>query len=330
MPIVNASARRELITATAAIAAAISAYAAAPAYAAAWPEKAIEVVVPYTPGGATDTVTRIVMKKLADRLGQPVIVNNKPGANSTIGTAMVARAKPDGYTFVTVLAAYTVNPHLYKLSYSFDDFQPVSHMADLPLFLFVSKDLPVNSLSELVEYGKKNPEALTYASSGTGSSAHLTGANFGLQAGLKMTHIPYKGSAPILTDLLSNRVSMVFDPILVPMQYVKENKLKVLAVTAAKRWEDEPNIPTMGESGFPGFVMNSWVSLMAPAGTPKDIVERVSTEIAAIVQEADVKKLFNDAGFVPVGGSSAELTELIKKDTAMYGEIVRKAGIKLE
>ncbi|PLC50692.1 MFS transporter [Pollutimonas subterranea] len=326
---VNASTKRTPVFAMVAMAAALSGYATMPAYAAGWPEKAIEVVVPYTPGGATDTVTRIVMKKLSDRLGQPVIVNNKPGANSTIGTAMVARAKPDGYSFVTVLAAYTVNPHLYKLSYSFDDFEPVSHMADLPLFLFVSKDLPVNSLAELVEYGKKNPDALTYASSGTGSSAHLTGANFGLQAGLKMTHIPYKGSAPILTDLLSNRVSMVFDPILVPMQYVKEGKLKVLAVTSAKRWEDEPNIPTMGEAGFPGFVMNSWVSLMAPAGTPKDIVERVSTEIAAIVKEDDVKKLFNDAGFVPVGGSAAELTELIKKDTAMYGEIVRKADIKL-
>ena len=329
MAVANLHLKGKSVFAAAAMAAAVLGAVAAPAFAAGWPEKSIEVVVPYTPGGATDTVTRTIMKKLSERLGQPVIVTNKPGANSTIGTALVARAKPDGYTFVTVLAAYTVNPHLYKLSYSFKDFEPVSHMADLPLFLFVAKDVPVNSLAELVEYGKKNPDALTYASSGTGSSAHMTGANFALQAGMKMTHIPYKGSAPILADLLSNRVSMVFDPILVPMQYVKEDKLKVVAITSAKRWEDEPNIPTMDEAGFPGFVMNSWVSLLAPAGTPKEIVERVSTEIAGIVKEPDVKKLFNDAGFVPVGGSAADLSELIKKDTAMYGEIVRKAGIKV-
>lgn len=312
-----------------AITAGLAGYAATPAYAAAWPEKAIEVVVPYTPGGATDTVTRVIMKKLSERLGQPVVVANKPGANSTIGTAAVARAKPDGYTFVTVLAAYTVNPHLYKLSYSFKDFEPVSHMADLPLFLFVNKDVPANTLAGLIAYGKKHPDTLTYASSGTGSSAHLTGANFGMQAGIKMTHIPYKGSAPILTDLLSGQVSMVFDPILVPMQYVKQGKLKALAIASSKRWEDESDIPTISEAGLPGFVMNSWVSLLAPAGTPKEIVDRVSSEIAAIVQENDVKKTFKDAGFVPVGSTPAQLDQLIQKDTAMYGQIVKKADIKL-
>lgn len=302
--------------------------ASLPAHAA-WPEKPIEVVVPYTPGGATDTVTRVIMKRLSERLGQPVVVANKPGANSTIGTASVARAKPDGYSFVTVLAAYAVNPHLYKLTYTFDDFAPVSHMADLPLFLFVSKDLPVNTLAELIDYGKKNPDMLNYASSGTGSSAHMTGANFGLQAGMTMTHIPYKGSAPILADLLSGQVSMVFDPILVPMQYVKEGRLKVLAVTSRKRWADEPNVPTMDEAGVPGFFMNSWVSLMAPAGTPQDIIDRVSKEIAEITQEPEVQQTFTAAGFVAVGSTPAELDALIEKDTAMYGEIVRKANIKV-
>lgn len=306
----------------------LTALAGQPAHAA-WPEKPIEVVVPYTPGGATDTVTRVIMKKLSERLGQPVVVANKPGANSTIGTAAVARAKPDGYTFVTVLAAYTINPHLYKLSYSFEDFEPVSHMADLPLFLFINKDIPANTLAELIAYGKKNPDTLTYASSGTGSSAHMTGANFGLQAGLTMTHIPYKGSAPILTDLLSGQVSMVFDPILVPMQYVKQGKLKAIAITSTKRWDDEPGVPTMDEAGLPGFFMNSWASLMAPAGTPKDIVDRVSKEIAEIAKDPEVMKTFHEAGFVAVGSTPDELAKLIQKDTAMYGDIVKKANIKL-
>lgn len=296
---------------------------------AAWPEKPIEVVVPYTPGGATDTVTRVIMKRLSERLGQPVVVANKPGANSTIGTASVARAKPDGYTFITVLAAYTINPHLYKLSYTFKDFAPVSHMADLPLFLFINKDVPANTLAELIAYGKKNPDVLTYASSGTGSSAHMTGANFGLQAGLVMTHIPYKGSAPILTDLLSGQVSMVFDPILVPMQYAKEGRLKAIAITSTKRWDDEPNVPTMDEAGLPGFFMNSWASLMAPAGTPQDIIDRVAKEIAEIAKEPEVQKTFHDAGFVAVGSTPAELEKLIEKDTKMYGEIVRKGNIKV-
>ncbi len=295
---------------------------------AAWPDKPIKVIVPYTPGGATDTVTRVVMQKLAERLKQPIVIENKPGANGTIGTGQAARSKPDGYTFVTVLAAHSVNPHLYKLTYSDDDFVPVSHMADLPLFLFVSKSVPANNLKELVEYGKKNH--LTYASSGTGSSAHLTGAHFAQEAGIQMTHVPYKGSAPILSDLLSGQVSMVFDPILVPMAYVKEGKLKALAITSAKRWEDEKEIPTMEEAGFKGFVMNSWASLLAPKGTPQEIVDRVSKELAEVAKDPDVKAKFNTAGFVPVGSTPAELGELIKRDSALYEKIIKENKITVQ
>lgn len=305
--------------------------ALAPAASAAWPnDKPIEVIVPYTPGGSTDTVTRIVMEKLSQRLGATVVVVNKPGANSTIGTTQLARSKPDGYTFGAILAAFAVNPHLYKLNYATDDFTTVSHIADLPLFLFVSTNVPANTVQELVEYGRKNPDALSYGSSGTGSSAHMTGANFGLQANMKMTHVPYKGSAPILADLLAGRVSMAFDPILVPMPHVKAGKLKVLALSSRQRWEDHPDIPTMEESGFPGFLMNSWVGLLAPKGTSQDIVDRVSKEIAEIVKDADVKQKFMDAGFVPVGGSGADLSTLIAHDTAMYGDIVNKTGTKIE
>lgn len=325
-PLRAAPKRRFLFRSLAVSAAALALPALAQA---AWPERPIEVIVPYTPGGSTDTVTRIVMEKLAQRLGANVIVSNKPGANSTIGTSQVARAKPDGYTFGAILAAFAVNPHLYKLNYQTSDFETVSYIADLPLFLFVNNNVPVNSIAELVDYGRKHPDKLSYASSGTGSSAHMTGANFGLQAGITMTHIPYKGSAPILADLLGGQVSMAFDPILVPMQYVKQGKLKALALTSSQRWDDNPDIPTMEESGFPGFVMSSWVGLLAPKGTPRDIVDKVSGHIAEIVKEADVRQKFKDAGFVPVGGNAADLASLIERDTAMYKNIVDKAGIKL-
>ncbi|MBV7484179.1 tripartite tricarboxylate transporter substrate binding protein [Bordetella sp. BOR01] len=293
----------------------------------AWPAKPIKVIVPYTPGGATDTVTRIVMDKLSARLGQNIIIENRPGANSTLGSAIAAKAAPDGYTFLSILPAYVINTHLYKLSYSPSQLEPVVHMADLPLFLFVSKDLPVNSVAELVDYGRKHPDTLTYASSGTGSSAHLTGADFALQAKLKMTHVAYKGSAPILTDLLAGRVSMVFDPVLVPMQYVKQDKLKVLAFTGKKRWPSEPDVPTMEEAGFPGFVTGSWAGLLAPTGTPKPVIERMAREISAIVHEPDVTQKFVDAGFLPTGSTPAEFAELMRTDSDRYAQIIKEAHI---
>lgn len=292
-----------------------------------WPEKPLRVIVPYTPGGATDTVTRVVMEKLSTRLKQNIIIENRPGANSNVGAATAARAEPDGYTFLSILPAYVINAHLYELTYSQESLMPVVHMADLPLFLFVSKDLPVNSLQELVAYGKTHPDKLTYASSGTGSSAHLTGAEMALRAQLKMTHVAYKGSAPILTDLLAGRVSMAFDPVLVPMQYVKENRLKALAFTGQTRWPTEAQVPTMEEAGMPGFVTSSWVGLLAPRGTDPAIIERMATEISAIVKEDDVKRKFQDVGFLPAGGTPAAFDALMRADSSRYARIIKDAGI---
>jgi len=306
---------------------AVTGLAAGPAQADDWPSKPIKIIVPYTPGGSTDTVTRIVMEKLGPRLNQTIVVENRPGANSSLGSALVAKAEPDGYTFLSMLPAYIINFHLYKLGYKPADLTPVVQMADLPLFLFVSQELPVNNVSELVAYARKNLDKLTYASSGNGSSAHLTGADFALQSKITMTHVAYKGSAPILTDLLGNRVSMVFDPILVPMQYVKQNRLKALAFTGKERWPTEPGIPTMEEAGLPGFVTGSWAGLMAPANTPRPIIERMAREISEIVKEPDVRQKFVDAGFLPVGGTPAQFAELMKKDSARYAEIIKQANI---
>ena len=302
--------------------------AAGPAQAADdWPNKPIKIIVPYTPGGSTDIVTRIVMEKLGPRLKQTIVVENRPGANSSVGSAMAAKAEPDGYTFLSMLPAYIINFHLYKLAYSPADLTPVVQMADLPLFLFVAEDLPVKTVADLVAYARKNPDKLTYASSGNGSSAHLTGADFALQSKITMTHVAYKGSAPILTDLLGGRVSMVFDPILVPMQYVKQNRLKALAFTGKERWPTEPDIPTMEEAGLPGFVTGSWAGLLAPANTPKPIIERMAREISEIVKEPDVRQKFLDAGFLPAGGTTEQFAALMKKDSARYAEIIKQAHI---
>ncbi|MDO5667387.1 MAG: tripartite tricarboxylate transporter substrate binding protein [Alcaligenaceae bacterium] len=294
-----------------------------------WPhEKAITVIVPYTPGGATDVVTRIVMEQLSHRLGQNIVIDNRPGANATIGTAQLARAPADGYHFVTVIAAHSVNPHLYQLPYSQDDFATITQMAELPMFLFVSNQLPVNSVEELVAYGKQH--TLNFASSGTGSSAHMIGLHFANVTGLKMTHIPYRGSAPILSDLLAGRVSLAFDPILVPMPYVKEDRLKVLALSAKSKWPDEPSIPLMSELGYENFDLSSWVALLGPSGTPQEIIDRLATEIADILQDNEVKRKFALAGFIPKAGSPAALSELIATDSATYKKIIDKNDIHID
>lgn len=324
----NARLRRHTLKTLMCAALAAAGLAAGPAQAADdWPSKPIKIIVPYTPGGSTDIVTRIVMEKLGPRLNQTIVVENRPGANSSLGSAIAAKAEPDGYTFLSMLPAYIINFHLYKLNYGPADLTPVVQMADLPLFLFVAQDVPAKSVAELVEYARKNPDKLTYASSGNGSSAHLTGADFALQSKITMTHVAYKGSAPILADLLAGRVSMVFDPILVPMQYVKQNRLKVLAFTGKERWPTEPGVPTMEEAGLPGFVTGSWAGLMAPANTPKPIIERMAREISEIVKEPDVRQKFLDAGFLPVGGTTEQFAALMKKDSERYAEIIKQAHI---
>ncbi|WP_284335981.1 Bug family tripartite tricarboxylate transporter substrate binding protein [Comamonas sp. NoAH] len=294
-----------------------------------WPTKAIKVTVPYTPGGSTDIVSRTVFDAVSKRLGQPVIIENKPGANSTIGVTQTSRAPADGYNFVSVLAAYTVNMSLYKkLPYKPSDFVAVSHVADLPMFLFVANKLPVKNAKELAEYGKKKP--LNYASSGTGASAHMIGARFAQENSLNAQHVPYNGSAPILADLMNGQVDMLFDPALVPMPHAKSGKIKVLAVASRQRWPGEPDVPTMEEAGFPGFIMNSWVGVLAPKGTPQPIVDKLSKTIAEAVQSPEVKDKLTQLGFGAIGSTPAEFQKLIDQDSAMYKGVIEKANVSID
>lgn len=295
-----------------------------------WPtQKAIEVIVPYTPGGSTDTLARLVMKELEERLGQTIVIQNRPGASGTLGESAAIRSKPDGYTFVMVLASHAVNPFLHKLNYDPKDLVPVSLIADLPLFIFVNNSLPVESFSELITYAKKNPNTLNYASSGVGAVAHLLTENIALDNDLKMTHVPYKGSAPILTDLLSGDISFAFDTVLVFMPYAKEGKLKAFAVTTPERWEDTPDIPTFKEEGYPEYAVSSWAGLMAPKGTPQAIIDKMSAEISDIVKDKSIQKQFKNAGFVPVGSTPAEFAKIITENSIRFGDVIKKANISI-
>jgi tripartite-type tricarboxylate transporter receptor subunit TctC len=297
-----------------------------------WPsERPLKVIVPYTAGGPSDTVTRAIAKRLAERIGQNIVVENRPGANSALGIGQAAQMPADGYTFVTVLPAFLINSNLNKnIPYKLQDLAPVSLMADMPLFLFTNKDVPGQTIADMVKYFRSNPGKANYASSGEGSSAHLTGSYFALRNGLQMTHVPYKGASQFLPDLVSGQVSMVFDAMVLEMPYVKEGKLKALAIASRNRYPDAPDIPTMQESGYPGFIMGSWAGLMAPAGTPAAAIERMSREIAEIVKQPEVVATFKHLGFLPMGTSPQEFKSFLNDETERYAKILKDSNVKPE
>lgn len=294
-----------------------------------WPTKPIKVFVPYAAGGPVDTVTRMLMEIAAKSLGQPVVVDNKPGANTTVSTTALARSSPDGYSFGVVPAAYTTNQVLVKnLPYKNADFVPVSHMVNIPLFLYTSAATPVNNVAEFVTWARKKQPS--YASTGPGSTGHLLGEMFSLSAQLKGVHIGYNGSAKAMPDLMAGLVDYFFDPASGGMPQVKAGKLKVLAVSLPKRCECAPDVPTMAEAGFPDIVQSSWIGLMAPAGTPKDVVERMSKEIAKAVRSPELSARLQGMGFGPVGSTPVQFQSLIESDISVYGAISRKANISLD
>ena len=294
-----------------------------------WPTKPIKVVVPYTPGGSVDTSTRMIMEPVAKALGQPIIVENKPGANTTVGTTQVVRAATDGYTFGVVPASYAANYTLFKgLPYKAADLMTVSHMVDIPLYLFTRAQTPAKNVKELVAWAKTKP--VSYASTGPGSTGHFLGAAFSLKEGINGTHVPYNGSAPILADLTSGQIDFLFDPAMVPMPHVKAGTLKVLAVSLPKRCACTPDVPTMEEAGVPGFVQSSWIGLMAPAGTPKPIAERMSAEIAKALKNPELIQKLSDMGMNAQGSTPAQFQALIDRDTKTYADIAQRAKISLD
>ena len=297
---------------------------------AAWPSKPITYVVPFTPGGSTDVIGRVIAQKLGDALGQPVVVDNKPGAAGAVGAGFVAKAKPDGYTlFGGTISTHAINASLYKnLPYDpVKDFDPIALVAFLPNVLIVDPALGVNSVAELIALLKKDPAKRTFASSGAGTSTHLAGEMLADMIGVKLTHIPYKGTPPAMLDVSSGQVTFMFDQITAALPLVQAGKLKLLAVTTATRMPLAPELPTMQEAGVKGFEMASWQAVYAPKGLPAPIAQRLAAEVHKILQTPEVKdKLTNQLGMQVVAGSPTDLAALMQKEIPRWGELVRKSG----
>lgn len=295
----------------------------------AWPQKTIKILVPYTAGGPVDTVARVLMEGVSKSLGQSIIVENRPGANTQVSTAQLARSPADGYTFGIIPAAYTTNQVLAKkLPYKPGDFVAISHMVNIPLFLFVPASNPSKNVKEFVEWSRKNKPS--YASTGPGSTGHLLGAMFSLEGKFEGTHVGYNGSAQVMPDLMSGLVSYIFDPATGGMPHVKAGKLKVLGVSLPQRCACAPEVPTMAESGFPEMVQGSWLGLVAPKSIPQPVVQRMSDEMAKALHNPDFIKRLETMGFDAVGSKPAQFQALIDQDIKAYEAIARKANITLE
>jgi tripartite-type tricarboxylate transporter receptor subunit TctC len=304
-----------------------------PALGQTYPSRPLRIVVPFPPGGGTDIGTRIVAQKLQEAWGQAVVVENKPGAAGIVGTELTARSAPDGYTFMMGnIGTHAINVSLYKkLSYDpVKDFAPVSMVADLPLLLLVHPSVPANTVKELIALAKSQPGKLNFSSSGAGGSMHVAAELFKSMAGVDMVHIPYKGGAPAVADLISGQVALSFSTVLETIQHVKAGKVRALAVTNDHRSIALPDLPTIAEAGLPGYQSISWLALFAPAGTPKDIVNKVSAETVRILKLPDVKERLLAQGAEPIGSTPEQLAAILAADLAKYAKVIRESGYKPE
>jgi tripartite-type tricarboxylate transporter receptor subunit TctC len=297
-----------------------------------YPDKPIRVIVPYPPGGFNDTLARTLGQKLADKWKQPVIVDNRPGGGTTIGTNLAAKSAPDGYTMLIVSFAFAVNPALYA-SLPYDtakDFSPIVLAASTPNLLVVNPGLPVNSVRELIALARSKPGQLNYASAGNGSSNHLSMELFKSLAGVDIVHIPYKGSAPAVTDLIGGQVDVMFDNVPNVLAQVRAGKLRGIAVTSRERSPFVRELPTMAESGVPGFDVSVWFGVVAPAGTPQPVVAKLNAEINGILKLPEIRQAFNSQGVEPAGGTPAEFFSHLAAQTTKWTKVVKDSGAKAE
>jgi tripartite-type tricarboxylate transporter receptor subunit TctC len=298
-----------------------------------WPEQPIRFVVPYPPGGPTDLMARLIADPLSKKLGTTVVVENKPGAAGNIGCAFVAESKPDGYTILLAASGpMAVNPTLFKkLSYDPQkDFASIIQISKFPLVLEVNPKSGIKSAQEFLAYAKANPDKVTFGSASDGTPQHLAGALVNKEMGLKMQHIPYKGAGPALNDLMGGHIFSMFDILGSSIQFIKGDKLTALAVTTAKRSPLLPNVPTLAESGVKGFDFYAWHGIVAPAGTPDNIIKKYNVAINEIFQEPDFKKRWEDIGSEVVGGTPEKFSDLIKSESTRLGAIVKEAGVQLD
>ena len=311
----------------------VVALAATLAQAQAWPNKPIKYIVNFAPGGTTDILGRMVAAGLSSTLGQPVVVENKPGQAGSIGAAECARAAPDGYTLCGgTISSHAINVSLYsKLPYDpLKDFAPITLLASLPNMLIVHPSLNVGSVKELVTLLKANPNKYSFGSAGNGTSQHISGELFKIMSGTQMQHIPYKGSGPMIPDLIAGTIQLSFENITTAYPQVKGGKVKALAVTSAKRSFVAPEVPTMAEAGLPGYDISSWQAMYAPAGTPREIVARLHAETAKILRSPENAKKLQDLGLDAGGITPEELTAFMRAEIPRLGKVVKESGAKVD
>ena len=297
-----------------------------------WPSQSIRLVVPFAPGGGVDTMARILAQPLAQRLGQSIAVDNRGGAGGNIGTEVAARAKPDGYTILMAsVSPNAVNVHLYsKLPFEpIRDFEPVVYFSQVPNILVVAANSPFNTAQELIEFARTNPGKVSYGSAGVGSSHHLAGQMLATHTGVQLMHVPYRGAGMAHSDLLAGTITLMMDTT-APVSFVAAGKMKALAVAADKRSTAFPQLPTFAELGIRGVSMSAWYGVMAPAGTPRDIVDRLNVEINAVLKDPTVVKRLNELGADIGGGTPQEFGRYVEAEIKRYAEVVRAAGAKLD
>ena len=305
---------------------------AGPALAQVYPSKPIRLIVPFSPGGGTDILARIIGQKLAESWGQAVNVENRPGASGNLGTEIVARAAPDGHTLVMAINTHAVNATLFsKLPFDpVKDFTPVILAATTANILVVHPSVPINSVQDLIAYAKANPGRLNYASGGSGTTSHLAAEMFKTMAGVEMVHVPYKGGGAAYTDLLSGRVQLYFVGIPGTVQYLKTGMLRALGVTTPRRSPAAPEVPTIAEAGLPGFEATTWWGILAPAGTPQTVVAKIDQEVARILRAPDVRAKLDEQGFEPTGGTPESFAAFMRAEIERWGRAVKASGARAD
>ncbi|MEC3768391.1 MULTISPECIES: tripartite tricarboxylate transporter substrate binding protein [Cupriavidus] len=311
---------------------ALSAAATPPVLAQSFPARPIRLVVPYPPGGPTDIVARVVGQKLSDRLGQPLVVENRPGAGGNIGAETVARAAPDGYTLLVATTAHAINMTLFRKP-GYDtrkDFAPVSLLTRGPLVLVTAPATPAGNVAELIALARARPGQVTFASSGNGQSTHLAAELFNSMAGVRMTHVPYKGSAPALTDVMGGQATVMFDTMLSAMPFVRDGKLRALAVTGAARSPAAPDTPTIAQSGLPGYEATAWNALLAPAGTPPAVLDTLGTALKSVLDDADVRARFATQGFAAEWTAPAATATFLDREIDKWARVIKASGATVD
>jgi tripartite-type tricarboxylate transporter receptor subunit TctC len=297
-----------------------------------FPNQPIRMVVPYPPGGPTDITARVVAAEMSKTIGQNIVIDNRPGASGMIGSEMVTKSTPDGYTLLANASIHVINPSVYP-DMRFDaikDFVPITQLAQVPLVLVVPANSPIKSVKDLVEYAKANPGKVNFGSAGSASAQHLAGESFKIAAGIQMQHIPYKGSAPALTDLAGGQLQLMFDSMPSATPMINSGKLRAIAVTTTTRAKARPDLPTIAESGFPGFDISTWYAYWAPKGTPADVVEKLAASAAQALKNPEVIAKYEAMGAEPVGSTPAQFAAYVESEAKKWSDIVKKSGAKLD